>query len=84
MLILCTKLRIICCRLLSVVSVLSLRCEITTANGNTLFMTFKSSWRRGHVSRTRRISGEFRVADEATSKSIRLLRFICMEKKSLR
>lgn len=64
------------------VSVLSLSSAMTTANSSTSFMAF--SWRSGHVSRIRMISGDFRVVLERTSSSQRILRLICTGKRPFR
>lgn len=57
------------------------RSEMTKASPRTWFIMLASSWRRGHVSRIRRTSGEFKAVLESTSVSIRRSRFTCNECK---
>lgn len=51
--------------LLSVDRVVSFKCAIVMARGNVLSMTLEFSCRRGHVSRIRRISGDFSTVLES-------------------
>lgn len=60
---------------------LSFRRVMAKAKESTSFMTLESSWRRGHISRIRRISGDLRTPLKTISESISRAMFICNENR---